>query len=119
MNDTLTITKTRFDAWGVLQPIENQRWHRLIMPGSWEEVLSCPQGCAGPQSPRDCCLTDRDEDTLGVAGSITNITRNFPFPPQNANVIMRGAVAIYRFLSAESITQPMTQNYNHLDIWFG
>lgn len=64
-------------------------------------------------------MKDRAEDTLGVAGSIADVTRNFPFPPQNANVIMRGAVAIYRFLSAESITQAMTQNYNHLDIWFG
>lgn len=71
------------------------------------------------QSTKDQSLKDGDGDILGCLSLQQTSLETSLSPLQNANVIMHRAVAIYRALSTESITQPVTQNYNHLDIWFG
>lgn len=61
------------------------------------------------QSTKDQSLKDGDGDILRVKIlSLPSTSLETSFPLQNANVIMHRAVAIYRALSTESITQPVT-----------
>lgn len=71
------------------------------------------------RSPKDHSPKGTNGDVLGDLSPQHTSLETSLSPLQNANVIMHRAVAIYRALSTESITQPVTQNYNHLDIWFG